>query len=72
MTHDAAPILDLAVLDELRASVDGDESFIADLVSTYVNEGNDHLAAMEAAVLHTRSGFRCTLWPLETIKSPET
>jgi HPt (histidine-containing phosphotransfer) domain-containing protein len=48
--HDAAPILDAAVLDELLASVDGDESFIADLLTTYVTEGEDHLAAMDAAV----------------------
>ena len=43
---DEAPVLDPAVLDELRDSVGGDEEFIADLVATYVNEGNGHLEAM--------------------------
>jgi HPt (histidine-containing phosphotransfer) domain-containing protein len=44
-----AAVLDLAVVDELRASVDGDEEFITELVRTYLAEGPENLAAMESA-----------------------
>ena len=44
------PILDTGVIDELRASVGDDQAFMADLIATYVGEGTDHLAAMDAAV----------------------
>jgi HPt (histidine-containing phosphotransfer) domain-containing protein len=46
---DDAPILDDAVLDELRASVGGDETFIADLAATFCEEGAGQMAQMEAA-----------------------
>ena len=46
---DGPPILDSAVLDELRASVGGDEAFIQELVETYVTEGAANLEEMVAA-----------------------
>ena len=49
MTHDGAPLLDHAVLDELRDATGGDEAFIADLVETYVSEGAANLEGMIAA-----------------------
>ena len=64
---DQLPILDPAVLDELRESVGNDESFIADLVATYVSEGGDHLAAMEQAAQINDAG--AIVRPAHTLKS---
>lgn len=49
MSLDGAPILDGAVLDELRDATGGDEAFILDLVETYVTEGAANLEGMQAA-----------------------
>ena len=49
MTPDGAPLLDHAVLDELRDATGGDESFIVDLVETYIAEGAANLEGMIAA-----------------------
>jgi HPt (histidine-containing phosphotransfer) domain-containing protein len=46
---DQAPILDQQVLDDLRASVAGDDAFVAELTATYVTEGADHMSQIEAA-----------------------
>ena len=46
---DELPILDEQVLDELRASVGGDAAFVADLAATYVDEGTQQIAEIEAA-----------------------
>ena len=46
---DELPILDMAVLAELRASVAGDEAFVRELAAAYLAEGTDHLAAIAAA-----------------------
>lgn len=64
---DEAPILDQAVLDELRASVGGDESFIADLAATYLAEGPDHLDAMTAAA--AAGDAAAIVRPAHTLKS---
>ncbi len=64
---DAVPVLDSAVLDELRDSVGGDDEFIADLVATYVSEGGEHLAAMEAAAAAGDAG--AVVRPAHTLKS---
>jgi HPt (histidine-containing phosphotransfer) domain-containing protein len=61
------PILDTGVLDELRASVGDDDAFIADLITTYVGEGTDHLAAMEAAA--TARDAAAIVRPAHTLKS---
>jgi HPt (histidine-containing phosphotransfer) domain-containing protein len=64
---DDAPLLDPAVLAELRQSVGDDDEFIADLVATYVAEGGDHLAAMEAAASAGDAG--AIVRPAHTLKS---
>src|SRR3954447_2541793 len=64
---DEAPLLDPAVLDELRDSVGGDEEFIADLVATYVNEGSGHLSEMHAAA--AAGDAAAIVRPAHTLKS---
>src|SRR3954466_13181625 len=64
---DEAPVLDPAVLDELRDSVGGDEEFIADLVATYVNEGSGHLSEMHAAA--AAGDAAAIVRPAHTLKS---
>ncbi len=49
MTDDLA-VLDMSVLDELRASVGGDEAFIRDVVETYLAEGPQYMEQVAAAV----------------------
>jgi len=66
MTDDI-PVLDLAVIDELREQVGGDSEFITDLVATYVSEGDEHLAAMEAAAAINDAG--AIVRPAHTLKS---
>src|SRR3954454_15559292 len=64
---DGAPVLDPAVLDELRDSLAGDEECIADLVATYVNEGSGHLNEMQtAAAAGDAAGI---VRPAHTLKS---
>ena len=46
---DELAVLDGGVLDELRASVGGDEGFVRDLVTTYLAEGHAHMAQVAAA-----------------------
>jgi HPt (histidine-containing phosphotransfer) domain-containing protein len=50
VTEQRVPILDEAVLTALRDSVGGDDAFVSDLVETYLSDGRDQLAAIEAAV----------------------
>jgi HPt (histidine-containing phosphotransfer) domain-containing protein len=64
---DLAPVLDQSVLDELRESVGDDDAFIADLVATYIGEGRDHLAAMEAAA--AAGDAAAIVRPAHTLKS---
>jgi HPt (histidine-containing phosphotransfer) domain-containing protein len=47
---DEIPILDDAVLAELRESVGGDDEFVAELVGTYLAEGETHLSEMIGAL----------------------
>ncbi|TME12500.1 MAG: Hpt domain-containing protein [Chloroflexi bacterium] len=49
MNLDGAPVLDDAVLDELRDATGGDEEFIVDLVETYATEGAANLDGILAA-----------------------
>jgi len=44
------PLLDEAVLEELRVATGDDEAFLLDLVETYLSEGEEHLRGMAAAV----------------------
>jgi HPt (histidine-containing phosphotransfer) domain-containing protein len=66
MTDEMA-VLDMSVVDELRASVDGDDVFIADLVRTYLEEAPTHLAAMEAAA--AAGDIAAIVRPAHTLKS---
>ena len=49
MNLDGAPLLDGAVLAELRDATGGDEEFIVDLVETYVTEGAANLDGILSA-----------------------
>jgi HPt (histidine-containing phosphotransfer) domain-containing protein len=50
MTETSSPTLDVSVLAALRESVGGDDAFVADLVETYLGDGAEQVAAVEAAV----------------------
>jgi two-component system sensor histidine kinase/response regulator len=47
--EELAPVLDMAAVDELRASVGGDDSFVRELAGAYVDESAGYLEAMQAA-----------------------
>jgi HPt (histidine-containing phosphotransfer) domain-containing protein len=49
MNLDVEPLLDHAVLDELRDATGGDEAFIVELVETYMSEGATNVEDMVAA-----------------------
>ena len=49
MTPNDAPILDDAVLAELREQTGGDDDFVRELVEAYVSEATGYLEAMTAA-----------------------
>jgi HPt (histidine-containing phosphotransfer) domain-containing protein len=49
LTADDAPILDLAVIAELREMTGDDDDFIRELVEAYLAEAPEHLAGMTAA-----------------------
>jgi len=49
MNLDGAPLLDAGVLAELRAATGDDDAFIAELVETYVSEGEASMAALLTA-----------------------
>jgi HPt (histidine-containing phosphotransfer) domain-containing protein len=61
------PIIDDAVLDELRASVGGDDAFVADLAATYVGEGAEHVAQLEAAA--ATGDLEALVRPAHSLKS---
>lgn len=62
---DQPPVLDQQVLDALRDSVGGDDAFVADLVATYLTEGAEHIAEMEAAAADAAAIVR----PAHSMKS---
>jgi len=64
---DQPPILDTTVIDELRASVAGDASFLRDLFGTYLAEGPEHLEAMAAAA--ASGDAEAIIRPAHTLKS---
>jgi len=61
------PIIDQAVLDELRDSVGGDQAFVADLASTYLSEGDGHIQQVEDAL--ARGDIAAMVRPAHTLKS---
>jgi HPt (histidine-containing phosphotransfer) domain-containing protein len=53
MTLDGTPVLDPAVLADLRAATGDDDEFIRDLVATYVSEGETNMTGLlDAAAAH--------------------
>ncbi len=50
MTAPNTPVLDVAVLDELLASVQDDRSFVIQLIHTYLGDGERQLGEIQAAV----------------------
>ena len=50
MTGPEAETLDEAVLNELRASVQGDRAFVVELIEAYLVDGAAHIEAIGAAV----------------------
>jgi len=64
---DREPVLDAAVLDELRATVGDDVEFMADLVETYVRETTGHLDAMSSAAADADAAS--IVRPAHTLKS---
>ena len=67
MTFDGAPVLDQAVIDELRAATGDDEAFIVDLVETYLTEGAANLEDMLAAAAAIDA--EAIVRPAHTLKS---
>jgi HPt (histidine-containing phosphotransfer) domain-containing protein len=61
------PIIDQAVLEELRESVGGDQEFVADLATTYLSEGDGHIQAVEDAL--ARGDTEGMVRPAHTLKS---
>jgi HPt (histidine-containing phosphotransfer) domain-containing protein len=67
MSTDDAATLDTTVLAALLDSVGGDVAFVADLVETYLADGADQLAEIDAAV---QSGdAEALVRPAHTLKS---
>ncbi|MEP7378047.1 MAG: Hpt domain-containing protein [Chloroflexota bacterium] len=66
MTDDLA-VLDNSILDELRASVGGDEEFVRDLVQTYLDEGPQHMEQIAAAA--GSANAEAIVRPAHTLKS---
>ena len=67
MSEPLAPTLDQAVLAGLRDSVGGDDAFVADLVETYLADGADQVAAIEAAL--NAGDAAALVRPAHTLKS---
>lgn len=67
MSEPDTPILDTAVLDELRASVDGDRTFVVELIEAYLADGAIHVAAIDAA--RATDDAEAMVRPAHTLKS---
>lgn len=67
MTQPEPAILDEDVLDELRSSVEGDRSFVVELIEAYVADGATHVAEVETAVADGDAGS--LVRPAHTLKS---
>ena len=64
---DQPPIIDQHVLEELRDSVGGDDAFVGELVTTYLAEGAEHMAQLEAAAAAGDTG--ALVRPAHSLKS---
>ena len=64
---DDAPILDDAVIAELRESTGGDDEFVRELVDAYISEATGYLEAMAAAI--STGDTAAIVRPAHTLKS---
>jgi HPt (histidine-containing phosphotransfer) domain-containing protein len=67
VTFDDVPILDQAVIAELRESTGGDDDFVRELAEAYVSEATGSLDAMTAAAGHADPA--AIVLPAHTLKS---
>ena len=67
MTIDDLPILDDAVIAELRESTGGEDDFVRELVEAYVSEATGYLEAMTAAA--GAANPSAIVLPAHTLKS---
>ena len=67
MNADAAAVLNRAILDELRASVNDDLDFVVDLVQTYLVDGEGLVVAIDAAL--EQGDAAALVRPAHTLKS---
>ena len=67
MTGPEADTLDEAVLNELRASVQGDRAFVVELIEAYLVDGAAHIEAIGAAV--DAGNADALVRPAHTLKS---
>jgi HPt (histidine-containing phosphotransfer) domain-containing protein len=65
--HADAPLLDQAVLDELRASTGDDEEFVRDLIETYVEDARSSIEALGDAA--AAADAAAVVRPAHTLKS---
>lgn len=64
---DEQPLLDESVIAELQESVGGDDSFVAELASAYLAEGQGYIDAMVEAI--QRGDVAAIVRPAHTLKS---
>ena len=67
MTGPEIPVLDAGVLDELVASVQGDRSFVVQLIEAYLTDGERQLQEIQAAV--ASGDVEGLVRPAHTLKS---
>jgi HPt (histidine-containing phosphotransfer) domain-containing protein len=65
--HAAVPVLDQAVVDDLRDAIGGDDEFVRDLIATYVDEAGTHLDGLAAAA--AAGDAEAMVRPAHTLKS---
>ena len=61
------PIIDEAVLNELKMSVGGDTSFVAEVAQAYLSEGDGHIAQISAGLAD--GDVAAMVRPAHTLKS---
>ncbi|MCA1570515.1 MAG: Hpt domain-containing protein [Chloroflexi bacterium] len=67
MNESDPDVLNESVLDELSSSVQGDRSFVVELIEAYLADGESHVADVEAAV--AAGDAPALVRPAHTLKS---
>lgn len=67
MSEPETPVLDETVLADLGASVNDDRSFVVELIEAFLADGEQHLAAIDAA--HADADAEAMVRPAHTLKS---